>query len=149
MEDPFLINPMSAISTINRPWIESGPTCWKLQCLCHPTLIRACILHLTRCISSIRNIHPMPVAVSILGIFLDFLHNRAAVVTFERDNQTHQMYTDPILISLPTPDFSMPYNVITLTCTLLALFFGSMFNLLMRQMEPVSVDDKKNKKKQA
>ena len=34
---------------------------------------------------------------------------------------------------LPTPDFSMPYNVITITCTVMALFFGTVFNILTRQ----------------
>ncbi|KAG9307362.1 hypothetical protein G9A89_017191 [Geosiphon pyriformis] len=43
-----------------------------------------------------------------------------------------RIYTETLLVSLPTPDFSMPYNVITLTCTVIALFFGSMFNLLTR-----------------
>ncbi|KAJ3044984.1 hypothetical protein HDV00_012404 [Rhizophlyctis rosea] len=52
---------------------------------------------------------------------------------------TERMYTETILIRLPTPDFSMPYNVITLTCTLMALFFGSMFNLLMREFHVVEV----------
>ncbi|KAJ1823062.1 Subunit of the glycosylphosphatidylinositol transamidase complex-like protein [Coemansia sp. RSA 2671] len=41
-------------------------------------------------------------------------------------------YTELFLASLPTPDFSMPYNVITFTCTILALFFGRIFNLLTR-----------------
>ncbi|KAG5463534.1 MAG: GPI transamidase component PIG-T, partial [Olpidium bornovanus] len=36
-----------------------------------------------------------------------------------------RVYTGNLLVSLPTPDFSMPYNVITLTCTLVALFLGS------------------------
>ncbi|RKP07960.1 GPI transamidase component PIG-T [Thamnocephalis sphaerospora] len=48
-----------------------------------------------------------------------------------------RLYTEPFLLSLPTPDFSMPYNVITLTCTVVALFFGSMFNLLTRHFEPI------------
>ncbi|CAG8608907.1 11257_t:CDS:2, partial [Scutellospora calospora] len=43
-----------------------------------------------------------------------------------------RIYTETLLVSLPTPDFSMPYNVITLTCTVIALFFGSMFNLMTR-----------------
>jgi len=42
-------------------------------------------------------------------------------------------FSDSLLISLPTPDFSMPYNVITLTCTVIVLFFGSLFNLLIRR----------------
>ncbi|KAJ2440128.1 Subunit of the glycosylphosphatidylinositol transamidase complex-like protein [Coemansia sp. RSA 2424] len=45
---------------------------------------------------------------------------------------TVQAYTELLLASLPTPDFSMPYNVITFTCTILALFFGRIFNLLTR-----------------
>ncbi|OZJ05123.1 hypothetical protein BZG36_01366 [Bifiguratus adelaidae] len=48
------------------------------------------------------------------------------------DPKPVRIYTSPLLISLPTPDFSMPYNVITMTCTVIALFFGSYFNLLTR-----------------
>ncbi|KAJ1735904.1 Subunit of the glycosylphosphatidylinositol transamidase complex-like protein [Coemansia biformis] len=43
-----------------------------------------------------------------------------------------RIYTELFLASLPTPDFSMPYNVVSLTCTVLALFFGRVFNLLTR-----------------
>ncbi|KAI9478748.1 MAG: GPI transamidase component PIG-T [Benjaminiella poitrasii] len=46
--------------------------------------------------------------------------------------ELQRIYTDTLLVDLPTPDFSMPYNVITLTCTVIALFFGSLFNLLIR-----------------
>lgn len=42
-------------------------------------------------------------------------------------------YTESLIVSLPTPDFSMPYNVITLTCTVLSLFFGSLYNVLIRR----------------
>jgi phosphatidylinositol glycan class T len=48
-----------------------------------------------------------------------------------------RMYTTSTLLSLPTPDFSMPYNVIILTSTCMALFFGSTFNLLTRQFVAV------------
>ena len=41
--------------------------------------------------------------------------------------------TTSLLLSLPTPDFSMPYNVIILTSTVIALAFGSIFNLLVRR----------------
>ncbi|KAH0055487.1 hypothetical protein KCU72_g4585, partial [Aureobasidium melanogenum] len=34
---------------------------------------------------------------------------------------------------LPTPDFSMPYNVIILTSTVMAMAFGSIFNLVVRR----------------
>ena len=41
--------------------------------------------------------------------------------------------TTSLLLSLPTPDFSMPYNVIILTSTVMALAFGSIYNLLVRR----------------
>ena len=42
--------------------------------------------------------------------------------------------TTSLLLPLPTPDFSMPYNVIILTSTVIALAFGSIFNLLVRRL---------------
>lgn len=44
------------------------------------------------------------------------------------------VYTDNLLVPLATPDFSMPYNVITFTCTVLALYFGSLLNTLRRRI---------------
>lgn len=41
--------------------------------------------------------------------------------------------TTSLLLPLPTPDFSMPYNVIILTSTVMALAFGMIFNLLVRR----------------
>ena len=50
------------------------------------------------------------------------------------------MYTPVMLVDLATPDFSMPYNVIIMSCTLIALIFGSIFNLLTRRFAVVRVD---------
>ena len=36
-------------------------------------------------------------------------------------------------MQLPTPDFSMPYNVICLACTVVAIGFGSLHNLTTRR----------------
>ena len=47
--------------------------------------------------------------------------------------------TTSLLLPLPTPDFSMPYNVIILTSTVMALGFGNIFNLLVRRF--VGVDE--------
>lgn len=44
-----------------------------------------------------------------------------------------RMYTESLLVSLPTPDFSMPYNVICLVCTVMAIAFGSVHNLTTRK----------------
>lgn len=41
--------------------------------------------------------------------------------------------TTSLLLYLPTPDFSMPYNVIILTSTVMALAFGNIFNILSRR----------------
>ena len=52
-----------------------------------------------------------------------------------------RMYTPTLLVDLPTPDFSMPYNVIILSCTLMTLIFGSIFNLLTRKWSIVKMED--------
>ena len=51
-----------------------------------------------------------------------------------------RIYTPIMLVDLATPDFSMPYNVIIMSCTLIALIFGSVFNLLTRRFVIVRVD---------
>jgi hypothetical protein len=43
------------------------------------------------------------------------------------------IYSETLLVSLPTPDFSMPYNVICLTCTAIAIAFGSLHNFTTRK----------------
>lgn len=43
-------------------------------------------------------------------------------------------YTEVLLVPLTTPDFSMPYNVITITCTVFALYFGSLLNVLRQRV---------------
>ncbi|KAL2158842.1 hypothetical protein VTH06DRAFT_4034 [Thermothelomyces fergusii] len=45
----------------------------------------------------------------------------------------YNLRTTSLLCSLPTPDFSMPYNVIIFTSTAIALAFGGMFNILVRR----------------
>ncbi len=65
----------------------------------------------------------------------------AAVITILRPElsglrgrfATSNLRTTTLLLSLPTPDFSMPYNVIIFTSTAIALAFGGMFNILVRR----------------
>ncbi|TFL02112.1 GPI transamidase component PIG-T [Pterulicium gracile] len=52
-----------------------------------------------------------------------------------------RMYTNSLLVDLATPDFSMPYNVIIFTCSLIAFLFGSVFNMLTRNFVVVSLKD--------
>src|ERR1700736_5031809 len=49
--------------------------------------------------------------------------------------------TPSLLLSLPTPDFSMPYNVIILSSTVIALAFGSVFNILVRRFVALDPED--------
>ncbi|KAL7288936.1 hypothetical protein TKK_0016899 [Trichogramma kaykai] len=51
-----------------------------------------------------------------------------------------QLRTEPLLISLPTPDFSMPYNVICLACTAVALAFGPLHNISTKRLVLKRVD---------
>lgn len=61
-----------------------------------------------------------------------------AVIKLSQDPPVY-IRTTSLLLPLPTPDFSMPYNVIILTSTVIALAFGSVFNLLVRRF--VSADE--------
>ena len=58
------------------------------------------------------------------------------------------IHTESLLITLPTPDFSMPYNVICLACTVVAIAFGSIHNLTTRRfvlLDPAKKKDLKTK----
>ncbi|KII90535.1 hypothetical protein PLICRDRAFT_39104 [Plicaturopsis crispa FD-325 SS-3] len=55
------------------------------------------------------------------------------------DARGRRMYTPALLVDLATPDFSMPYNVIIMSCTLMAMIFGSVFNLLTRKFVVVDL----------
>lgn len=61
------------------------------------------------------------------------------VTPHTEDNKGIYVRTTSLLLPLPTPDFSMPYNVIILTSTVMALGFGNIFNLLVRRF--VGVDE--------
>ena len=45
-----------------------------------------------------------------------------------------QIHTEALLLTLPTPDFSMPYNVICLTCTVVALAFGPIHSITTKKI---------------
>jgi Gpi16 subunit, GPI transamidase component len=44
------------------------------------------------------------------------------------------LYSNALLILAPLPDMSMPFNVISLTCTLYAFVIGSLLNLLIKKV---------------
>lgn len=57
----------------------------------------------------------------------------------------YNIYTETLLMNLPVPDFSMPYNVICLTCTVIAIAFGSLHNFTTRKF--VFIESKSLKQK--
>ena len=58
----------------------------------------------------------------------------------EGPEELERIYTPILLVDLATPDFSMPYNVIIMSSTLLTFIFGSIFNLLTRKFIVAKVE---------
>ena len=54
--------------------------------------------------------------------------------------QSRRVYTRTLLVDVATPDFSMPYNVIIMSSTLIVFIFGSIFNLFTRSFVLMPVD---------
>ncbi|KAK1355993.1 GPI transamidase component PIG-T [Heracleum sosnowskyi] len=69
---------------------------------------------------------------------IDFLvgnsSKKSPMISKLQESRNIQSYTEVLLVPLTTPDFSMPYNVITITCTVFALYFGSLLNALRRRV---------------
>ncbi|CAA3002366.1 GPI transamidase component PIG-T [Olea europaea subsp. europaea] len=66
--------------------------------------------------------------------FEDNLLNKLPILNELQERKHVISYTEVLLVPLTTPDFSMPYNVITITCTVFALYFGSLLNVLRRRV---------------
>jgi GPI-anchor transamidase subunit T len=60
-----------------------------------------------------------------------------------RETLGRRIYTSTLLVDLATPDFSMPYNVIVLSCTLMAFIFGTVFNMMARKFVVVDLNPPK------
>ncbi|XP_021273638.1 GPI transamidase component PIG-T isoform X1 [Herrania umbratica] len=74
--------------------------------------------------------------------------NKSPLLSKFQEKSPVMSYTEVLLVPLTTPDFSMPYNVITITCTVFALYFGSLLNVLRRRVaeEERFLKDKATKK---
>ncbi|KAL6208956.1 hypothetical protein ACLB2K_019899 [Fragaria x ananassa] len=71
--------------------------------------------------------------------------DKSAILSKFKENSAVLAYTEVLLVPLTTPDFSMPYNVITITCTVCALYFGSLLNVLRRRLGEEERLEKKEK----
>ncbi|KAG8200489.1 hypothetical protein JTE90_000569 [Oedothorax gibbosus] len=82
---------------------------------------------------------------AVISTLLDSTKNFSVIpdVTLKRNEKGNfiRIYTQILLVSLPTPDFSMPYNVICLTCTVVALAFGPIHNITTKRLQPLSEND--------
>lgn len=59
------------------------------------------------------------------------------LAAIQRDCGSQQTYGTPLLVPIAIPDASMPFNVITFTSTVLALYLGSVANTLLRDAAEV------------
>jgi len=55
-------------------------------------------------------------------------------------DSVQRIYSESLIVNIPVPDFSMPYNVICLVCTVIAISFGTFYNLTAKRMQIVSVN---------
>ena len=69
----------------------------------------------------------------------------SAMLSVEENDDV--LYTGATVVMVPLPDFSMPFNVLTLTSSIIAFYFGHTFNLFTRKREIFPEKKKKKKKK--
>ena len=62
---------------------------------------------------------------------------------FSRSGYLLHLFTEPLLVQLPTPDFSMMFNVICFVSTVVAIAFGSLHNLTTRVLVPMETNSNK------
>lgn len=68
-----------------------------------------------------------------LTIDRNFTYLPIRMITSSDDTHFVRIHTQTLLVSLPTPDFSMPYNVICLVSTVVSLAFGPIHNLTTKR----------------
>lgn len=81
--------------------------------------------------ATISAVLPSPKNVSVNNLRGSSLREKLIV---EDGKSFIRIHTETILVSLPTPDFSMPYNVICLACTVVALAFGPIHNITTKKL---------------
>ncbi|KAF4738961.1 Subunit of the glycosylphosphatidylinositol transamidase complex-like protein [Perkinsus olseni] len=57
----------------------------------------------------------------------------AAMYEVRMTNRSYRGFTNGLLVMLPMPDFSMPFNVIALSTTVLTIFFSATYRVLARR----------------
>ncbi|KAF4516876.1 hypothetical protein B566_EDAN014357 [Ephemera danica] len=85
----------------------------------------------------------LPVARNYTGIPQDGSTILSSVNASRSSGYLLQLRTETLLVSLPTPDFSMPYNVICLACTVVALAFGPLHNITTKRLLMKDIEQRK------
>lgn len=70
-------------------------------------------------------------------------NNGTSLELVEFDEEPLRIYARPLLVILPTPDFSMPYNVLCLVSTVLVSAFGPIHNMTTRR-PVIRIDRRRN-----
>lgn len=76
----------------------------------------------------------LPVARNYTSIPIDGMLFYSNFNNTNKNGYLIEIRTENLLITLPTPDFSMPYNVICLACTVVALAFGPIHNMSTKRL---------------
>lgn len=56
-----------------------------------------------------------------------------ALVSVQIDSMQYTLTTNTLLFTWPFPDATMPFNAITMSATVMALFYGAFFNMVFRR----------------
>ncbi|XP_045618879.2 GPI transamidase component PIG-T [Procambarus clarkii] len=91
--------------------------------------------------ATISTVLPTPLNVSVNNLTGSTLKEKLVV----SDSASFiRIHTETLLVSLPTPDFSMPYNVICLACTVVALAFGPIHNITTKKLVLKKIENKES-----
>jgi phosphatidylinositol glycan class T len=80
-------------------------------------------------------INPALISVTLTKSLEQLFSSRIPNEFLDKTRTQFRIYSETLLMNLPTPDFSMPYNVICLTCTVIAIGFGSLHNFTTRKFK--------------
>ncbi|CAK5015695.1 unnamed protein product [Meloidogyne enterolobii] len=79
---------------------------------------------------------------AVLSISQDDSTNLSLFSTFTNKSANQKIFGEPLLILLPVPDFSMPFNVICFVCSTIAIFYGNIFALSTKLMKLFPKEEK-------
>lgn len=81
-----------------------------------------------------------PGVLTLLDVEGEDAQSEAQETVDPRKSSRRRVYSAKLLLDVPTPDFSMPYNVIIMSSTVMAVFFGSIQGRLVRRWGWVETD---------